>query len=142
MDFKAYLRSLGIGLFYAAYIYIVDRVIHVGGMGNGIIMLLMSIAALMIAIGTFTVRKDSQYSLPMKYPALLLGVIAGMIVIYAFFGTMTGRENFVQAFAASKVLPAMLQNPLNSYVDFGKVHSVPWLPQPKPKGPVLHGAVG
>ena len=81
MDFKSYLRSLGIGFFYAAYIYMVDRVIHVGGMGNGIVMLLMSVAAFMIAIGTFTVRKDSQYSLPMKYPALLLGVITKALAL-------------------------------------------------------------
>ncbi|MDE1153429.1 MAG: hypothetical protein PW788_12905 [Micavibrio sp.] len=132
MDIKSYLRSFGIGLFYALYIYTIDRVVHIGGVVNGIFALLFSLAATMIAVGTFKVHRESKYYLPMKYSALFVGVVVGVLLVYAFFGTMKGRDNFIQTIAAIPALPAPVHKVLDSYVAFGKAHCVPWPPQPKP----------
>ncbi len=129
---KSYFTSAMLGLYYGFYIYMVDRLLHVGGPGNTFLTVVLSIGAALMAVGTMTVRKDSKYYLPIKWIGVVFGVIGGIVFIYAFFGTMTGKENFIQAAASSKVLPVPAQKILQSYVDFGKAHSVEWLPQPKP----------
>lgn len=121
---SAHLRSLFIGVFYAAYFYVFDRTLHLKGVGNVSVLVFMSVVALIITIGTIKVHKDSAYYMPTKPFTLMIGFIAAMGVIYGFFGTMPGTDNFLEQLAAAKTLPPALQGPLEDFVRWGAQHSL------------------
>jgi hypothetical protein len=127
---STHIRSFVIGSFYAGYFYVFDRTVHLKGVGNVSALVFMSVLALIITIGTIKVYKNSAYHMPLKPLTLLAAFIIGMAIIYGFFGTMPGQENFLEQLAATKTLPPALQHPLEKFVRWGAQHSLIGAKQP------------
>ena len=121
---SAHLRSFGIGVFYALYLYVFDRCIHLKGGVNIGAAVAMSLIAFMLTIGMIKVREDSQYARPLKFLTVLVSFIVALIGIYAFFGFFKDADSFMQQIVWSKTLPPALQEYADQFLGFAKAHAV------------------
>jgi heme A synthase len=133
----AHLRSFLIGVFYAAFMLALDRNLHLKSGVNLGVMIVMSLLALLIVIGTIRVSEKSAYHLPMKPFTILAGFFAGALALYAFLGGMGGNRNFLQQLGAAGVFPPSVQKPFENYLAWSAAHSLTGRggAEEKPAGP-------
>ncbi|MDF3023100.1 MAG: hypothetical protein K0R10_461 [Alphaproteobacteria bacterium] len=121
---KAHLRSLSMGAFYGALVFVADRCIHLKGTLNITLLVIMSILSLLVVVGTFKVDPQSRFHIPLKPFSILLGFMLSIALVYAFLGNMPGQRNFIQTLADAKTLPPAMQKPFDKYVDWSARHSL------------------
>ncbi len=121
---KAHLRSLSMGAFYGALVFVADRCIHLKGTVNIALLVVMSIMALIVVIGTIRVDPQSRYHIPLKPFSILAGFLLSLAVVYAFLGNMPGQRNFLQSLADAKTLPPAVQQPFDKYIEWSARHSL------------------
>ncbi|MDI1229101.1 MAG: hypothetical protein PSY14_15575 [bacterium] len=121
---KAHLRSLMMGVFYGALIFVADRCIHLKGTVNITLLVIMSIMAMLVVIGTIKVDPQSRFYIPLKPFSILAGLVLSIGLIYAFLGNMPGQRNFIQSLADAKTLPPAVQQPFDKYVEWSARHSL------------------
>ena len=121
---SAHLRSFGIGVFYALYLYVFDRCIHLKGGVNIGAAAVMSLFAFFLTVATIKVREDSKYAMPIKFFTLLLGFLVSVVAIYAFFGIFKDADSFMQQIVFAKTLPPTLQEYADQFFAFAKEHAV------------------
>ncbi len=121
---KAHLRSLSMGAFYGALVFVADRCIHLKGTVNIALLVVMSIMAILVVIGTIKVDPQSRFQIPLKPFSILVGFFLSLTVVYAFLGNMPGQRNLIQSLADAKTMPPAIQQPFDKYVEWSAGHSL------------------
>ncbi len=121
---KAHLRSLMMGVFYGALIFVADRCIHLKGTLNITLLVVMSIISMLVMISTIRVDPQSRFYIPLKPFSILAGLVLSIGLIYAFLGNMPGQRNFLQSLADVKTLPPAVQQPFDKYIEWSARHSL------------------